>query len=160
MADSLKVFVTGNLDGTRAGLVVAATKAAAAAAAAVGMTEFNRSWHREPELSPDGYKVGVLYTRPIHVGSATAGSPWTEGRCTRAEFTSMSGPAIREAITTALGSLFTAFRDRGNGYPDHELHKTPAEIEDETVRALAIGLGWSVEAVRAEWRLDAGGPHG
>lgn len=161
MANSLKVYVTGNLDGSRAGLVVAETKAAAVAASGGGLTDFNRSWRHEPALSAEGFKLATLYTRPIHVGSAAAGSPWTEGRCTKAEFTSMSGPAIREAITTALGSLFTAFRDRGNGFPDGELHKTPAQIEEETVRALAIGLGWSVEAVRAEWcGAAAGGQHG
>ena len=72
---------TGNYDGRRAGLVIAATKKRARDIVGRSVTEFNSYWHEAgPRLleSAVGLEPEVLYTRPY---DAKDDVPWQKGRC-------------------------------------------------------------------------------
>ena len=68
---------TGNLDGAREGLVIAATKKRAREVVGGGRTNFDDYWrlapHVDASLDPE-----TLYTRPIPPSTT---STWQRGRC-------------------------------------------------------------------------------
>lgn len=77
MKPKLKMW-TGNLDGSREGLVIAANKRRAREVVGTGRTDFDTYWRETPidaSLDPE-----VLYTRPIDHGIRGA-APWYRGRC-------------------------------------------------------------------------------
>lgn len=68
---------TGNLDGSRTGLVCATSKKRAAKAAGTSLHDFNNDWFEEPgNILPAAAEPETLFTRPY--GSNVE---WTRGRC-------------------------------------------------------------------------------
>jgi hypothetical protein len=68
---------TGNLDGSRQGLVIAPTKARAREIVGVGRTDFDGYW-RERSPVDTTLEPEVLYTRRF---DPTGVEPWFKGRC-------------------------------------------------------------------------------
>jgi hypothetical protein len=72
----LKMWI-GNLDGDRAGCVIASSKKRAQEIASTGRTDFDAYWKVQPavdeRLTPE-----ILYTRPLQYGEQP---PWQQGRC-------------------------------------------------------------------------------
>jgi hypothetical protein len=74
----LKMWI-GNLDGSRQGLVIAATKKRAVEVVGTGRTDFDAYWHErsvDPSLEPE-----VLYTRPFAESLRAGTAAWYRGRC-------------------------------------------------------------------------------
>jgi hypothetical protein len=66
----------GNFDGSREGLVIAATKARAIAIVGSGRGDFDAHWTLRPSVDPTlGRRV--LYTRPFNKRDVV----WFRGRC-------------------------------------------------------------------------------
>lgn len=76
----------GNLDGSRQGLVIAASKERARKIVGTGRTDFDGHWKLQPAIDPT-LDPEVLYTRAFSRSGNDSG-PWYRGRC----------PLIRETV--------------------------------------------------------------
>ena len=74
-AKPLKMWI-GNFDGSREGLVIAATKAQALKVVGGGRKNFEDYWTLQPAVDP-AFTPEVLYTRLMRHPKAT----WQQGRC-------------------------------------------------------------------------------
>ena len=77
MTPKLKMW-TGNLDGTRQGLVIATSKAKARAIIGTSSNDFDGHWTLQPAIDTS-LEPEVLYTRRF--ANRDASTPWQRGRC-------------------------------------------------------------------------------
>lgn len=80
MAAKLKMW-TGNLDGTRQGLVITTSKTRARTIVGAGASDFEGYWTQQPTIDPT-LEPDVLYTRRFaYARDADRSVPWQRGRC-------------------------------------------------------------------------------
>ena len=72
----MKMWI-GNLDGSRAGLVIAPSKERARTIVGTGRTDFDAYWKLQPHVDA-ALQPETLYTRPMRPGCPAA---WQPGRC-------------------------------------------------------------------------------
>jgi len=72
----LKMWI-GNLDGERAGLVIAPSKKRAREIVGTGVSDFDAYWRLQSKVD-ELLEAETLYTRPMRASNAAT---WHQGRC-------------------------------------------------------------------------------
>ncbi len=80
MKSKLKMWIAGNFDGSRQGLVITTTKEKARQIVGTSRSDFDGYWTEQPAIYP-ALESEMLYTRPIIQRGPNDAVPWYRGRC-------------------------------------------------------------------------------